>query len=215
MNKKIIFLVLAITLSSALIAQQKNWSMRGNAGLSSGGSAYGHRWLEGYYFSFDVGVPLFKGFEVAPNFTYASMLPNIHINNEWTSVDGIRVNGDNSRDKKKSEIGENMSALSILLHIKPFDYIKNEKFLRHQVILGGGISYVSYTMIRCEFQYTNSKNLIINHNESSRSFQPYYGKVGYNYMLKKDTMIGLVGSWQGIKKKEAQFLLGFQFGVRF
>jgi len=198
-----------------MFGQQKKWSMRGNVGLSSGGNAYGHRWLEGYYFSFDVGVPLFRGFEVAPTFAYASMLPNIYINNEWTSVDGIRVNGAQSREKKKSELAENMSALSLLLHIKPFDYIKNEKFLRHQVILGGGISYVSYMMTRCEFQYTNSKNLVINHNEVNRSFQPYYGKVAYNFMLKNDLMIGAVGSFHGIKKKEAQFLLGFQFGVRF
>jgi len=215
MTKRLLFIMLAITLSGAMFGQQKKWSMRGNGGLSSGGSAYGHRWLEGYYFSFDVGVPLFRGFEVAPTFTYASMLPNIHIDNEWTSVDGIRVKGDESRDKKKSELAENMGTLSILLHFKPFDYIKNEKFLRHQIILGGGISYVSYTMIRCEFQYTNSKNLIINHNESVRSFQPYYGKVAYNYMLKNDLLIGAVGSFHGIKKKEAQFLLGFQFGVKF
>jgi hypothetical protein len=214
MKKTVFLLILAIILTGSLFGQQKRWSIRGNAGLSSGGNAEGHRWLEGYYFSFDVGVPLFRGFEVAPTFGYASMLPKTHLDNAWTSVDNeLRVNG--GKPKKKSEYGENMSSISLLLQFKPFDYIKSEKFKRHQVTLGGGYSFVSYTMVRAEFDKKDSKDLNIMHYESNRSFLPYYGKIGYNYFLKRDTMIGLVGSLQGIKKKEAQFLLGFQFGVRF
>jgi hypothetical protein len=215
MKRGFLLIMLAITLTGSLFAQQKRWSMRGNTGLSSGGNAEGHRWFEGYYFSFDVGIPLFRGFEVAPTFGYASMLPRTHLDNEWTLVDNApKVNGGNA--KKKSEYGENMGSLSLLLHFKPFDYIKNEKFKRHQIIVGGGYSYVSYSMVRAEFQRKDTKIINIMHYESNRSFLPYYGKVGYNYFfIKKDTMIGLVGSLQGIKKKEAQFLLGFQFGVRF
>ena len=214
MKKRIFLIVCALAFTSVTYSQLKNWSIRANAGLSSGGSAEGHRWLEGYYFSYDVGIPLFKGFEVAPTFGYASMLPGIHINNEWTLPDGgASINGSNS--KKKSHYGENMGFLSLLLHVKPFDYIKNEKFLRHQVILGGGISYVSYTMVSAEYRAADTKTTDIMAYESRRSFQPYYGKVGYNFFLKNDLMIGMVGSWQGIKKKEAQFLLGFQFGIRF
>ena len=213
MNKKILIVVLGLAMASSNFAQLKNWSIRANAGLSSGGSAEGHRWLEGYYFSYDVGIPLFKGFEVAPTFGYASMLPGIHINNEWTLPDGEKILGGNS--KKKSHYGENMGFISILLHVKPFDYIKNEKFARHQILFGGGISYVSYTMVRAEYRAKDTKVTDIMAYESKRSFQPYYGKVAYNYILKNDMMIGAVGSWQGIKKKEAQFLLGFQFGIRF
>ncbi|MCL2072888.1 MAG: hypothetical protein FWH18_03125 [Marinilabiliaceae bacterium] len=214
MKKRIFLMIFALTFTGVIYSQQKNWSIRANSGLSSGGSAEGHRWFEGYYFSYDVGVPLFKGFEIAPTFGYASMLPATHIYNEWTLPDKEEtINGENS--KKKSQYGENMGFISLLLHIKPFDYIKNEKFNRHQIILGGGISYVSYTMVRAEYRSKDTKVTDIMAYESKRSFQPYYGKVGYNFFLKNDTMIGMVGSWQGIKKKEAQFLLGFQFGIRF
>jgi len=219
MKKGLFLLLLAILLSAGMFAQQKNWSIRGNGGLSSGGKAEGHRWFEGYYFSFDIGVPLFKGFEVAPTFGYASMLPRTHLNNEWTLVgaiatsDGYDIKGGKAR--KKTQYGENMGSISLLLHIKPFEYIKNEKFKRHQIVLGGGYSYISYTMVRSEFRYVDTKDIDIMAYESNRLFLPYYGKFAYNYMLKRDTMIGLVGSLQGIKKKEAQFLLGFQFGVKF
>ena len=144
--------MLGIALACTLSAQQKRWSIRSNGGFSSGGSAEGHRWVEGYYFSFDVGVPLFRGFEIAPTFTYATMLPNINMDMKWLEAEekpSIIISESNPR--KTREFGENLSSVSILLLFKPFDYIKNEKFKRHQIILGGGYSYTSYTMVRAEF----------------------------------------------------------------
>ena len=217
-RKRLFFIVLGIALVCSLSAQQKRWSIRSNAGLSSGGSAEGHKWFEGYYFSFDVGVPLFKGFEIVPTFTYATMLPNYKMDIKWLEAEDapiIDVQGNKPRDNKTSEFGENLSSVSLLLFFKPFDYIKNEKFKRHQVILGGGYSYTSYTMVRTEFQNSYNTNLKMFGFESRRAFQPYYGKVGYNYLIKGYIIIGATGSLIGIKKDEAQFLLGFQFGVRF
>jgi hypothetical protein len=144
------------------------------------------------------------------------MLPSAHIHNEWTFGDEEpKTNVKGNLKNKKSEFGENMGFISLLLHVKPFDYIKNERFKRHQIILGSGYSYVSYTMIRAEYRSAEVRSLDIMEYESRRFFYPYYGKVAYNYFLKNDLMIGMVGSFQGIKKNEAQFLLGFQFGVRF
>ena len=214
--------MLGIALACTLSAQQKRWSIRSNGGLSSGGSAEGHRWVEGYYFSFDVGVPLFKGFEIAPTFTYASMLPNMNMDIKWLKAEetpSIVISKDNPR--KTREFGENLSSISLLLFFKPLDYIENEKFKRHQIILGGGYSYTSYTMVRVEFENLYSTTLSHKYNimmfgyESRRSFQPYYGKVGYNYLIKDYITIGATGSLIGIKKDEAQFLLGLQFGVKF
>ena len=220
-RKRLFLIMLGIALACTLTAQQKRWSIRSNGGFSSGGSAEGHRWVEGYYFSFDVGVPLFKGFEIAPTFTYATMLPNFNMDIKWLEAEEVDNRPSLSlkeNPRKTREFGENLSSVSILLLLKPFDYIKNEKFKKHQIILGGGYSYTSYTMIRAEFKSLygmSGTNMKMFGYESRRSFQPYYGKVGYNYLIKDYIIIGATGSLIGIKKDEAQFLLGLQFGVKF
>ena len=214
-RKRLFLIMLGIALACTLTAQQKRWSIRSNGGFSSGGSAEGHRWVEGYYFSFDVGVPLFRGFEIAPTFTYATMLPNFNMDIKWLEAEEAPLVDIKGNPRKTREFGENLSSVSLLLLVKPFDYIKNEKFKRHQIILGGGYSYTSYTMIRAEFSSTYSTNMKMFGYESRRSFQPYYGKVGYNYLIKDYIIIGATGSLIGIKKDEAQFLLGLQFGVKF
>jgi hypothetical protein len=209
--------MLVVALTGALFAQQKRWSMRANGGLSSGGAAIGHRWLEGYYFSFDIGIPIVKGFELAPTFGYASMVPRYGIHAVWKDAESSFVSDGTKppNEKRLTTLAENMSSISLLLHVKPFDFINNEIFKKHQIIIGGGISYVSYMGTRIDYKNTYGASSNIFENETSRSFRPFYGKVAYNYVLKDYILIGAVGSLQGIKKEEAQLMIGVQFGVRF
>ena len=60
---------------------QEKWSLRTNAGVASGSSI-----IDGYYFSFDIGIPIIKSLEISPTFSNASMLPNTFVYNSWTLV---------------------------------------------------------------------------------------------------------------------------------
>jgi hypothetical protein len=57
---------------------QKTWDIRTNLGVTSGSNT-----IDGYYFSFDIGIPIFKAFQLAPTFTYADMLPNTYFDYSW------------------------------------------------------------------------------------------------------------------------------------
>jgi hypothetical protein len=189
---------------------QNKWSLRTNAGIASGSSI-----VDGYYFSFDIGIPLTKYLEIAPTFSNATMLPNTFIYNDWNLSTGISYGVNIGGPRQEQEYGENLSSTSLLLLFKPFDLMKNEKLEKHELIIGTGISYNSYTMISSRYEISGNDYELTDFSvKSNRDFEPYYLKLNYNYLFKENLFLGFVAGFNGFDG-EAEFLAGFQFGIKF
>ena len=203
----LVFLVLAFN----TVNGQSKWSLRANAGIASGVKI-----VDGYYFSFDMGIPLLKFLEIAPTFSSASMIPNTFFSGSWNSTSqlpsyAVPIGG----PRQDQEYGDNLSSISLLLQFKPFELLKNEKLKKHEIIIGAGISYNSYTKVSIQYEINgNDYELTRFSVKSNRAFEPYYGKLSYNYLFKENLFGGFVASLNGFDG-EAEFLAGLQFGIIF
>ena len=175
--KKIYLMLLSILFAFNAANAQQQWSLRTNAGIASGSGI-----VDGYYFSFDLGFPLIKSLDISPAFSNASMLPNKFIYNEWNTTTGVSSVVETHVPKKEQEYGENLSSISLLLLFKPFELMKKENLRKHELLIGSGISYNSYTMISSRYDIIGDDYTITNFSaKSNRSFEPYYLKLNYNY----------------------------------
>jgi hypothetical protein len=209
MNK--IFLVLtSILLTFNTVSGQKKWSIRTNAGIASGKNI-----IDGYYFSFDFGIPLMKSLEISPTFSNASMLPNTFIYNAWDFSTGTSFGVETEGPRQEQEYGENLSSISLLLLFKPFELMNSEKLRQHELIIGTGISYNSYTMISSRYYVDENDYELTNFSvKSNRGFEPYYLKLNYNYLFRENLFFGFVAGLNGFDG-EAELLGGLQFGIKF
>lgn len=209
MNRIYLMLISMILAFNTLNGQQK-WSLRTNAGIASGSSI-----VDGYYFSFDIGIPLIKSLEISPTFSNASMLPNTFIYNYWNLTTGPSYGVETGGPRQEQEYGENLSSISLLILFKPFELMKNEKLRKHELIIGTGISYNSYTMISSQYDINMSDYELTKFSvKSNRDFEPYYMKLNYNYLLKENLFLGFVAGFNGFDG-EAELLAGLQFGIKF
>lgn len=206
MTKKLAFTILSFLICTATFSQSK-WSLRTN-----GGYAYGY--TEGYYFSFDFGIPIIKSIELAPTFTYSSRLPNTVISDMWMQSNG-NYGLSSSEPNSTAESGESSSSISLLLFFKPFDLFKGKKFEKHELLLGTGLSYCSYIKFGSGYRLNGTiyEPTAIS-TRSNREFAPYYGKIQYNYLFKENLFAGIVMGLNGFDG-EAEILTGLQFGVKF
>jgi hypothetical protein len=191
---------------------QKSWDIRTNLGVTSGSNA-----IDGYYFSFDIGIPIFKAFQLAPTFTYSDMLPNTYFFNSWdniyptTPVFGYPTGG----PRQEYEYGENLGSIALLILFLPFDLLNNESLKKHELIIGAGYSFNSYTMVSTRYEINGENVEIIGFStKSNKSFEPYYGKVSYNYLLNNNLFIGFAASIIGYDG-EGELFAGVQLGVKF
>lgn len=213
MNKKTSLLIVSAFLISITNAQNK-YSLRTSVGTTSLISPVG-----GYFFSFDIGIPIIKGFEITPTFTSGSSLPNTRFENNWTkhndsiSETSIRIPIDGPR--QEIEKGTSFSAFSLLLNFRPFDLSDKEKKKRHELLMGIGISYTSYASVRTEYEINGSDYEMVSLTASSeRGLDLYIFKLSYSYLIKENVALGGTASFFGLDG-EAVGLLGLQFGVKF
>jgi hypothetical protein len=54
--------------------------------------------------------------------------------------------------RQENEYGENIGSISLLLLFKPLKLVDSEKFKKHELIIGAGYSYNSYTMIISRYE---------------------------------------------------------------
>ena len=207
--KRLIFLItISILFINSTLAQNK-WNIRSNAGIASAA-----RLVDGYYFSFDIGIPLSRSLELTPTFTSVSMLPNSYIDNSWDEVAGVSYVVDADGPSLEKEYGDNLSSISLLIQFDPFALMQSEKLKKHELILGTGISYNSYTMISSRFDIQDGAYELINFSvKSNRNFELYYFKLSYNYLFKENLFLGGVLGLLGFDN-EAILLAGVQFGVK-
>ena len=190
---------------------QEKMSIRANAGIASRANV-----MDGYYFSVDFGIPLIKSLELVPTFSFASMLPNTHLSNYWNQDSqqpsyGVPYGG----PRQEFEHGDIMGSISLMLFFKPFDLVNNEQLDQHELMIGAGYGYKTYTILHAEYDILGTDYQLTNFGyKSSNGWEPYFAKLSYSYTFKKDLSIGLVVGLDGYDG-EGVLLTGLQFGVKF
>jgi len=211
MKTRFCILLVGLFMMNSLFGQ-KTWDIRTNLGVTSGSNT-----IDGYYFSFDIGIPIFKAFQLAPTFTYADMLPNTYFDYSWNYAYpaipdfGYPTGG----PRQEQEYGENLGSVALLILFKPFDLFNNKTLRKHELLIGAGYSFKSYTMVSTRYEITaEDVELLGFSTKSNKSFEPYYGKLSYNYMLNNNLIIGFAASIIGFDG-EGELFAGAQFGVKF
>jgi len=210
MKTRICLLIVGMLMFNSITGQQ-SWDLRTNLGITSGSKA-----IDGYYFSFDIGIPIFKAIQLAPTFTYADMLPNTYFFNSWnniyptTPIQGYPIGG----PRQEYEYGDNLGSIALLILFLPFDLVNNENLKKHELIIGAGYSFNSYTMVKTIYDISGENVELLGFAvKSNKSFEPYYGKVSYNYLLNR-IFIGFTASIIGYDG-EGELFAGVQLGVKF
>ncbi len=210
MNKSSLLLTLFLSISFLSLQGQGNWSLRSSFGTASGINA-----VDGYYFSFDVGIPLFKSIELAPTFNFVSTIPSNHIVNSWNSQFPGTLDSFEGSINQTSYGGDLMGSASLLILFKPFDLINNSKLEKHELAIGTGLGFKSYSSSLSVYEVIDGKNELTSFGyETNQSIEPYYGKVFYNYHFSEKFFAGIVASLDGYDA-EATALFGFQIGLNF
>ena len=207
-----IFLLLVGMLVLNTLTGQRSWDIRTNIGVSSGSNI-----IDGYYFSFDIGIPIFNGLQLAPTFTYSDMLPNTYFSNSWDNDYPSSPNSSypTGGPRQEQEYGDNLGSIALLILFLPFDWLKNEKLSRHELIIGAGYSFNSYTMVSTRYAINGENVELIGFStKSNKAFEPYYGKVSYNYLVNNRFYIGFAASIIGYDG-EGELFAGAQLGVKF
>lgn len=189
---------------------QHPWAMRTSIGTASGINA-----VDGYYFSFDIGIPIIKSIELAPTFNFFSTIPSNHIDNSWNRDFAGAMDSFEGIPDKQHYSGDVMGSMNLLLLFKPFDLFNHPMLAKHELAIGAGVGLKSYSTVRSTYENMgNDYQLQAFGAESNLSIEPYYGKVFYNYHFNDKFFAGAVASLDGIDA-EAVALFGIQLGINF
>lgn len=190
---------------------QQDWAIRTNAGIASKA-----QFADGYYFSFDIGIPITRYLQIAPTFSFASIHPGDYMENSFTSDNdlisyGMLSPNDPRRDDRAQEI---LGSVSLLVLINPLKLFK-DRDSRHELWIGTGYGYKSYIQARSyyrnEGQDMERKSF---YTKANNGFAPYNLKLMYNYAFHEKLFGGLVIGMDGYDG-EVVTNTGLQFGVRF
>jgi hypothetical protein len=206
----ILFLILFMALNLDVNAQSDGIAIRVSAGPTS------HtKLLDGYFYSFDVGVPFLKYFEIAPTFTGSSVAPAKYIGFSYRDHGTDITNSGSSAPKV--DAGGTIQAdiyhsAGLVLYIKPLKAIDSK---RHELLAGVGMAYESYTRTYAWFAEQSEGGEMISFNQKMvTGFAPIYARLSYNYYFKEKASIGLVASVHDYDGDGGLFC-GVQLGCRF
>jgi len=175
---------------------------------SVGFAGYGNP-VDGYYFSFDVGVPIIKGIEVSPNFSFVSNLKNKRIKYYWNSIDGEQY----IENSEKKAYSNDMAGLFELdLIIKPLAYFKNKKISSIDFGMGVGYGFSVYSNNYYNYRYINATNKFIGVISENGVRQSMSVRLYYNYHIKK-YYIGISAGAHDFIEGEGVSTIGLQFGI--
>jgi len=205
-----LFLLILLEVSSINSEAQNRWALR-----TSIGSASAINVVDGYYYSFDIGIPVTKWIEIAPTFNFFSTLPSNHIDISWNKDFPGILNSSEDLPEKQHYSGDVMGSVNLVFFIKPLASFDNSKFEKHELAFGAGFGLKSYATVRSGYeQIGNEYQLKEFGSESNLSVEPYFGKIFYNYHFTNQFFAGLVASLDGFDG-EAVALFGIQMGVNF
>lgn len=194
--KKLFFLLL-IFIFTKNVQAQKGLSISVNSGLVSE-----YKVADGFFFSFDVGIPIVKSLEFAPTFMYYMVSSNTK---EHTFMNNSVAPNDDLHGLNYSDTS---GVMDLMLVFKPLDLMAIKNGKRHDFGLGLSlIGFGYHTQLR-----TNSNNGTID------SFSYYQGsyfnyfdaKIFYNYRFTETLYSGFV---LGTTQVGNYTYFGVQFGL--
>lgn len=203
-NTSLLFLFLFVFSFTNSNAQGK-WSIRTSFGTASGNDA-----VDGFYYSFDIGIPLIKSLELSPTFNFFSTLPTNRMDNSWNEYSPIfsQKKGD-----KNHYSGDIMGSMSLVLLFKPLAFSDNPKAQKHELAFGAGMGIKSYATVRSTYEKTGMNYELVELGaKSAWTVEPYFAKVFYNYHFSDRFFAGPVASLDGFDG-EAVALFGIQLGI--
>jgi len=198
LKTKFLILFLFITLGKVLIAQN-SICIRTSAGAAGFGNP-----LDGYYFSFDIGIPIIKGLELAPTFTNCSNISHRDVSYYWTYNEGVETT-----IKPDDYLSGNiLSTYELYLIANPFKWIRNPKLNKVDIGLGIGYGLKAYK----HYVYSFIGKDISGIQENFGTRQNFSAKFFYNHHYKKFFLGFIVGIVD--LSQDANSIIGLQFGVK-
>ena len=177
----------------------------------AGGTTYRVHLADGYFYSFNLGVPIGKFIEIAPTFSYANTLTPTMASFGWNLQDNgetiflFRV--PESGAVSESVYGDILGSATIMLFFKPFA----GQLSNYELALGAGIGLKNYQSV--SFRYKNDYIRLFDI-KTAVGFEPVWFKAYFNRKLSERTFLGVnicIDGYDG----DAMMNLGAQFGVRF
>lgn len=206
--KPIIFALALLTGQSAYA--QLDWAIRANSGIATKAQL-----ADGYYFSFDVGIPITRYLQIAPTFSFSSISSGRFFYNSWDSATGFPSTSIPA--EIPSSAGENqdlVGSVSLLVLLNPFK-IFSDQTSKHELLIGTGYGYKSYTQANTNYR-VDGQNVALSsfRTKANSGFEPYFFKLMYNYAFRENIFGGIVAGMDGYDG-DAVTNTGLQFGVRF
>lgn len=204
----VIFLILGF--STLTSTAQNKWAVRASIGTASGIDA-----VDGFYYSFDIGIPILKSIEIAPTFNFFSTIPSNHIDNSWNVNFSEPLSSFEGKQIFTQYSGDVMGSVNLVLLFKPLALFNNPALVKHELAFGTGIGLKSYATVHSAYEKNGANYELTGFSsESNLSIEPYFGKVFYNYHFTDKYFAGLVASLDGFDG-EAVALFGIQVGLNF
>ena len=190
---KIMQLALLLTLTTNLFSQEVKIT------TDYGFAGYGNP-VDGYAFSFDVGIPLFKSVEIDPSFSFYSNVKNGEIDYFWNKNELSTT-----IDEKVS--GKMAADMLLYINVNPFVWFNNSKL--NNVDFGIGVGYGLKVFSNYHYEYENKVTSIITKAGIASSLS---AKLYYNYHIKNY----FIGAMIGVKElnDEGVSIISFRFGIK-
>ena len=208
MTKNFSISILTLLLLSVIhLNAQEKWSIRAGFGTASGITA-----VDGFYYSFDIGIPLTKSLEISPVFNFFSTLPIKRLDNSWNEYSPTYslIEGDENHYS-----GDIMGSMSLILLFKPFALSNNPKLDKHELAFGVGLGIKTYASVRSSYERTGGYYELHELGaKSAWSVEPYFAKLFYNYHFSDRFFAGPVASLDGFDGEAVAFF-GIQLGINF
>lgn len=206
----ILSILLGCLTTIILNAQTNSISIRTNTGIASSANP-----IDGYYFSFDIGIPVTKYFELSPTFTGSSMTPKTFVSINWQNNTGTTSYGVPSGGPLDENFhGDIYTSIGAVLYFKPLQLLKREETRKGELLIGFGYTYDSYTRTYATYEIKGEDYELTRFNQKSvNNFSPIFVKISYNRFFNDKAFYGLVASLNDFDGDGALFL-GLQLGSR-
>lgn len=203
-------IILVLGLSSTASAQDC-FQLRVNAGITDLESTY--------YLSLNADYALTPWLAISPAFSQISNLSSskIYVSNSSGGMSVGRLK------KDELEVGKNyyendwrVTSFGLDVYLKPFRFFNNKKLKKHDLFVGAGYAFRSYTITYTKYSYNgNAVDLKFYHNKRLANFSPTYAILGYQYSLTKNFALGASSQLIGIDGEEGILMAGIIAGFTF
>jgi hypothetical protein len=189
------FLIFIVLLLSAH-AKAQDFKLTASAGFSG----YNHP-FDGYFFSFDIGIPVVRSLEIVPTFSFYSNIKHDEFEFAWDTLNGT------THHLSSIESGELTGSFEIFIYINPFKWWKKEKINNTDFGIGVGFGLRTFS----DYYYNVNNNTVTSMIVKAGITSSLSSKIYYNYHFKK-TYVGVVIGALAIND-EGTSIIAIQFGI--